>query len=315
MTDTHFADRFIEASRRLGTPLCVGLDPHLELIPAEFGVLPGTPASPRTVAGVLQFLAEVVQECAGRVAIVKPQIAFFEQLGWRGIQALEELVAAARKQGLLVLLDAKRGDVGSTAEAYARAYLLPDSPCRVDALTVNPYLGLDSLAPFFAAARESGAGVFVLAQTSNAGAADFQQLMCDGQPLFERVASALASEACASTGALGWSALGIVAGATFPESAIRLRKLLPHSLFLVPGFGAQGARAQTALASFVPGAHGLEGGLVSSSRGVLFDSGSATGDWRAGFRARLLTAIAELSSAATIHSGERLSETPSSSRR
>jgi orotidine-5'-phosphate decarboxylase len=312
MTASHFADRFIESSRRLGTPLCVGLDPHLRLIPAEFGVLPGSPASPRTVDGVRRFLAEVLGECAGRVAIVKPQIAFFEQLGWRGIQALEELVAAARERGLLVLLDAKRGDVGSTAEAYARAYLLADSPCRVDALTVNPYLGLDSLAPFFAASHESGAGVFVLAQTSNAGAADFQAQLIAGRPLFEHVASALDPAARSTVGALGWSTLGIVAGATFPESAIRLRKLLPHSLFLVPGFGSQGAGAATALASFVPGPSGLEGGIVSSSRGLLFDGERASGDWRAGLRARLLAAIAELRAAA-IHAAEPLSETPSSS--
>lgn len=163
---------------------------------------------------------------------------------------------------------------------------------------VNPYLGLDSLAPFFAASRESGAGVFVLAQTSNAGAADFQAQLIDGRPLFEHVAAALAPEASATLGALGWSALGIVAGATFPESAIRLRGLLPHSLFLIPGFGAQGARAATALAAFVPGPSGLEGGFVSSSRGLLFGDGRASGDWRAGLRARLSAAIQELSSAA-----------------
>jgi orotidine-5'-phosphate decarboxylase len=296
MTRLHFADRFIESSRRLGTPLCVGLDPHLELIPAEFGVLPGSPSSPRTVDGVLRFLGEVLQECAGRVSIVKPQIAFFEQLGWRGIQALEELVRSARKQGLLVILDAKRGDIGSTAEGYARAYLLADSPCPVDALTVNPYLGLDSLAPFFAASRESGAGVFVLAQTSNAGSADFQALQIDGRPLSEHVATALADEASGAIGALGWSTLGIVAGATFPESARRLRKLLPHSLFLVPGFGAQGAGAATALASFVPGPRALEGGFVSSSRGLLFGGARAADDWRAHFRDRLLSAIQELAS-------------------
>jgi orotidine-5'-phosphate decarboxylase len=299
MPSLHFADRFVEASRRLGTPLCVGLDPHLELIPAEFGVLPGTPNSPRSVDGVRRFLGEVLQECVGRVSIIKPQIALFEQLGWRGIEALEELVVLARKQGLLVILDAKRGDIGSTAAGYARAYLLSDSPCRVDALTVNPYLGLDSLAPFIAASRESGAGVFVLAQTSNAGAADFQAQLIDGRPLSEHVAATLARDASAAIGRLGWSALGIVAGATFPEPARRLRRLLPHSLFLVPGFGAQGAGATTALASFVPGPCGLEGGFVSSSRALLFGGECASGDWRAGLRARLVAAIQQLSFSAS----------------
>jgi orotidine-5'-phosphate decarboxylase len=313
MTRPHFADRFLESSRRVGTPLCVGLDPHLELIPTEFGVRAGSPTSPHTIEGVRRFLGEVLQECSGRVSTVKPQIAFFEQLGWRGIELLEEIVAVARGQGLLVLLDAKRGDVGSTAEAYARAYLLADSPCQVDALTVNPYLGLDSLTPFFLASRASGAGVFVLARTSNAGAADFQAQLVGERPLFEHVAAALAGEANHAVGALGWSTLGIVAGATFPDSALRLRALLPRSLFLVPGFGAQGASAATALASFVPSPGGLEGGLVSSSRGLLFGAGQAPGDYRVNFRARLVAAIAELSSAIRAHAADRLSETPSSS--
>jgi orotidine-5'-phosphate decarboxylase len=235
------------------------------------------------------------------VAIVKPQIAFFEQLGWRGLRALERLVGLARARGLLVLLDAKRGDIGTTAKAYAQSYLWPSSPCRADALTVNPYLGLDSLEPFLEASGEHGVGVFVLARTSNPGAADFQSLPVDGVPVYERVARALAPAAEALRGASGWSNLGVVAGATYPEESERLRRVLPHSLFLVPGYGAQGASLADALRGFVRVEGRLEGGMISSSRAILFGSGpvqasAALGiaDWKRGLCERLEAARREI---------------------
>lgn len=297
----HFADRFIESAQRLGTPLCVGLDPHLEQIPSEFLVRPSEPFSEYSARGTLEFLEQVIDECAGRVPAVKPQIAFFEQLGWRGIQILEQLVQRAQRRGLLVLLDAKRGDIGSTAAAYARAYLSPNSPCQVDAITVSPYLGVDTLAPFLAAATEYGSGLFVLSKTSNPGARDFQDLVVDGEALFKRVARTLRPFADALVGTSGWSSLGIVAGATFPEEAAQLREVLPRSLFLIPGIGAQGAPIESALASFVKGTTGPLGGLISSSRGILFeDSKSSSGeDWRTGLRRRLFGAIGTLRTAMT----------------
>jgi len=300
MSDGHFGDRYLEAARRLKNPLCVGLDPHLERIPKEFGVRLDAPASESSADGVQACLEIVIDECAGKVPVIKPQIAFFEQLGWRGVRALERLVARARAHGLLVILDAKRGDLASTAQAYAQSYAYPHSPCRADAITLNPYLGLDSLQPFVEAARAQGTGMFVLARTSNAGASDFQSQLIDGVPLYEHVARALAPVAESLRGQSGWSSLGVVAGATYPSEAARLRKALPRSLFLVPGYGAQGAPVQDALAAFVPGPSGLEGGMVSSSRGILFGSGPQLGssaEWRSGLVARLEAARRELSDA------------------
>jgi orotidine-5'-phosphate decarboxylase len=294
----HFADRLAAASRRVGSPLCVGLDPHLEHVPACYGVSAAAPLSERTIAGVGAFVDDALEACTGRVAVVKPQIAFFEQLGHRGIALLERAVRSCRERGLLVLLDAKRGDIGSTAAAYARSYLSPDGPCPADAITLSPYLGLDSLEPFVAASRAHGVGLFVLARTSNPGAEDFQSRDVEGRPLYERVAEALSGLAESLRGESGWSNLGIVAGATYPETARRLRQLLPHSPFLVPGYGAQGAAVSDALAALVPRDGRLEGGLISSSRALLFGGESDTAAVRAGIAARIEAAKSEIARAA-----------------
>jgi orotidine-5'-phosphate decarboxylase len=299
----HFADRFIASARLLKNPLCVGLDPHLERIPAPFGVRVDDLASDQTADGVQAFFEAVIDACAGKVPIVKPQIAFFEQLGWRGIRVLEALVKRARDRGLLVVLDAKRGDLASTAQAYAQSYLLPNSPCRADAITLNPYLGMDSLQPFLDASRAHGVGLFVLARTSNPGAAHFQSQLIDGVPLYERVAEALVPWSQDLCGETGWSNLGVVAGATYPTEAARLRRVLPNALFLVPGYGAQGASVGATLAGFIAKGDHLEGGMVSSSRGILFGDGPAAQDldeWRSSFTARLDDARRELSEAVTL---------------
>ncbi|MCX8072141.1 MAG: orotidine-5'-phosphate decarboxylase [Candidatus Binatia bacterium] len=276
----NFADRLIARVRELGHPLCLGLDPHLPLIPPLFRRGTMEAHDPATAAQVAQFLCTVLDRYRGFVAAVKPQVAFFEQMGARGFAALEQVIAHARSHDFLVVLDAKRGDINSTAAAYAQC-LRPESPLRCDALTVNPYLGNDALEPFAQAASECGAGVFVLVKTSNQGAADLQDLECRGQRLFERVASLLAPRSLAFRGASGWSSFGAVVGARYPEDAQRVRELLPHALFLVPGFGAQGADAHAALAGFVAGPHGREGGIVNSSRALLFPSGSNTDNARA----------------------------------
>ncbi len=264
------------------------------------------PADARTVDAVETFLAAIVERAAGRVAIVKPQIAFFERLGWRGLRALERLVERARRAGLLVLLDAKRGDIGSTAAGYAAAYLGRRAVIACDAMTLNPYLGRDSLMPFLDRAHRSGRGLFVLVKTSNPGSGDFQDLLvtADRSTLFEAVAEALAGEALALRGTTGWSSLGVVVGATYPGESERVRERLPHSLFLVPGYGAQGGGARAALRGFVRGPHGrLEGGIVSSSRGILFPPGSDTADagrWERAIDQALERSIDELSEAATL---------------
>lgn len=300
---THFADRLIEGTRALGHPLCVGLDPHLERIPPVFRRGSMTATEVETAEAVGAFLEAVIDRVAGRVAVVKPQVAFFERLGWRGMRELDRLVRHARARDLLVLLDAKRGDIGSTAEGYAGAYLTADAPLPVDAMTVNPYLGFDTLEPFLRAVRDDGRGLFVLVKTSNAGSGDLQDREVEGQPLFERVADGLARPMQELVGPkTGWSSLGVVCGATWPDQARRVRESLPRALFLVPGYGAQGGAASAALQPFVPGPNGLEGGIVSSSRAVLFPEAASGADdarsWEVAFDAALDRAIGELGEAA-----------------
>jgi orotidine-5'-phosphate decarboxylase len=268
-----FADRVLSRARALGHPLCAGLDPDLARIPAPFRRGAMEPAAPETAEAVASFCRAFLERAAGRVAALKPQSAFFEALGWRGVRVLSELLADARARGLPVVLDAKRGDIGSTAEGYAAAYLALEAPLRADALTLNPYLGLDALEPFLREAERARAGLFVLARTSNPGGRDFQDVPdAAGRPLYERVAEALGPFAKRLAGpATGFSGLGLVAGATRPEEARRLRELAPSALFLVPGYGAQGASAREAVAGFVRGPGGrLEGGLVNAARALHF---------------------------------------------
>jgi len=297
----HFGDALILRVRSLGHPLCAGLDPHLERIPGPFRTGDMEPSDPRTAESVERFLLAFVERVAARVAAFKPQIAFFEQLGWRGIRVLESVVARARGLGVPVILDAKRGDIESTAEGYARAYLSAAAPQAVDAITLNPYLGRDTLEPFVACAARQGRGLFVLVKTSNPGSGDYQDRHVEGRPLYELVAESLAEIEQRLLGPqTDWSSLGIVVGATYPETGDRLRALLPRSLFLVPGYGAQGASAADAVRGFVRGPGGLEGGVVNSSRGLLFPRGAEDSDavgWEKAIDAALDEATRELSEA------------------
>lgn len=263
-----FADRLIAVTRANG-PLCVGIDPHAGRIPQLFGG--------DTPEGLEKWGIAVVKAAAGRAGIVKPQAGLFERHGWQGMRALANVCAAAKDHGLLVLLDAKRGDIGSTAEGYAQAYLASDSPFACDALTVNPYMGLDTLEPHVRTAEASGKGVIVLARTSNPGSADYQAKDLEGAPLYARVVESLAPMIERLKGESGWSGLMLVTGATGPDEARKLRNLAPDALFLVPGYGAQGAGAAAAMAGFVPsrvGSNRPEGGCVNASRSVAFPAGS-----------------------------------------
>ncbi|NQY96058.1 MAG: orotidine-5'-phosphate decarboxylase [Henriciella sp.] len=273
-----FADRLIAVTRANG-PLCVGIDPHAGRIPQLFGG--------DTPEGLEKWGIAVVKAAAGRAGIVKPQAGLFERHGWQGMRALANVCAAAKDQGLMVLLDAKRGDIGSTAEGYAQAYLASDSPFACDALTVNPYMGLDTLEPHVRTAEASGKGVIVLARTSNPGSADYQAKDLEGAPLYARVVESLAPMIERLKGESGWSGLMLVTGATGPEEARTLRNLAPDALFLVPGYGAQGAGAAAAMTGFVPsriGANQPEGGCVNASRSVTFPAGSenaeTVNDWQ-----------------------------------
>jgi orotidine-5'-phosphate decarboxylase len=256
-----FADRLIAAAARFG-PLCVGIDPHPGQIPALFGG--------DTPDGLEAWGKAVIDATLGHAGIVKPQVGLFERHGWQGMRALAHVCDAAKAAGLIVLMDAKRGDIGSTAEGYASAYLKADATFPCDALTVNPYMGLDTLEPHVRAAEANGKGVIVLARTSNPGSADYQARDLEGAPLYARVVESLAPMAARLKSQSGWSGLMLVVGATGPDEARRLRALSPDTLFLVPGYGTQGAGAGDAVAGFVGG----QGGCVNASRSVTFPNGS-----------------------------------------
>jgi orotidine-5'-phosphate decarboxylase len=260
-----FADRLMDGVRRLG-PLCVGIDPHPALLPPLFGP-PGPDAAAR-------WGVALVERSAGKVAVVKPQAGLFERWGAKGLAALETVCETATRAGLIVILDAKRGDIGTTAEGYAEGYLGEAASCPCDAITVNPYMGVDTIAPFVNVAERAGKGVAVLARTSNPGSADFQARLVDGEPLYLHVARALQPLVQRLRGRGGWSGLMMVAGATGPEDARRLRAAAGDALFLVPGYGAQGAGARDAVAGFVRRGDRLEGGVVNASRSVASPAGS-----------------------------------------
>jgi len=280
---TNFADRLADAVRARSSTLVVGLDPQLEKLPLELrraAQAAHADARAAAAAAIRAFDAAVIEAVAPYAVAVKPQSAFYERWGAPGVAAYEHAVEAARAAGLLVIGDIKRGDIGTTAAAYAEGHLVcAERPSlRADAVTLNPYLGSDSLAPFLAAMQAQGAGCFVLVRTSNPSATELQDLPVHGRPLHEHVAALVARWGEAQRGACGYSAVGAVVGATAPSELRRLRALLPQAWFLVPGVGAQGASADDVAAAFDTG--GL-GALVNSSRGILYAYGDpAAPAWR-----------------------------------
>lgn len=289
-----FADRLIAATRKHG-PLCVGIDPHEHILPALFG--------PVSASSIARWGQAIVEQCVGRVGVVKPQAALFERWGSKGVAALEKVCEAATKAGLIVLLDAKRGDIGSTAKGYAKAYLSSSACCKCDALTVNPYMGVETIEPFVEEAEKSRKGVIVLARTSNPGAADFQSASADGEPVYQRVAGSLRTMADRLKAKdSDWSGLMLVVGATSPDEARAIRAVAPSSLFLVPGYGAQGASASDALSGFAPAPGGLEGGVVNASRSVTYlpgsDEAETADEWEAAIAKAIEAAQTDLRTAA-----------------
>lgn len=268
---SNFADRLIEVVRRKGSAVVVGLDPRLDQIPAELRLRhnAGGRARPAAAArAILAFNKGVIDAVAPHAAAVKPQSAFYEMWGHDGVEAFEATCAYAAGRGLLVIADVKRGDVPDTAEAYAQAFLAsPAAP--VDAITVNPLFGSDGAEPFLKAAAASGRGVFVLVHTSNPSSKDIQDLSVRGRPLYVAIAEMVRTwgERDGLVGKEGYSAVGAVVGATFPEQAREAREALPKAFFLVPGYGAQGATAKDLGAYF--NADGL-GAIVNASRSVIF---------------------------------------------
>jgi orotidine-5'-phosphate decarboxylase len=263
-----FIDRLAMAVRAKRTPVMVGLDPRAENLPAS--LRPASGASESEVAARYHtFCCEVIDVVAPLVGVVKPQAAFFEQLGPQGMLALADVIDHAVAAGLVVVLDGKRNDIGTTAEAYAQGWLgrKPLSPWGADALTVSPYLGDDSLEPFLKVGRPRGAGIFVLVKTSNPGGGLLQDVASSQGRLFEHVARHVERLAQETRGRCGYGDVGAVVGATYPEQLAELRATMPSTWFLVPGFGAQGGTARDCAAAF--DASGL-GGVVNNSRGIIF---------------------------------------------
>ncbi|WP_337177723.1 orotidine-5'-phosphate decarboxylase [Paludisphaera sp.] len=268
-----FADRVVAEVRRKKNPVVVGIDPRPEELPAGF--LDRFPTDRRGVAKALEeFGRAVVDVVAPLAPMIKFQAAFYEVYGPEGMAALHATVEHARAREVLVIFDGKRNDIGSTAEGYARAYLgkAPvggsfEPSWSVDALTINPYLGSDGVLPFVKIAAREKKGLFVLVRTSNASAREFQDLVCDGLPVYRHVANRLKEWGNGKQGAEGYNLVGAVVGATYPEELVELRRELPGVLFLVPGYGAQGGEAKDIAAGFEP--DGL-GALVNSSRGITF---------------------------------------------
>jgi orotidine-5'-phosphate decarboxylase len=262
-----FGERLAEAVRRKGTAALVGLDPRWEQLPEPMRGRGGDSPGERAAA-YRAFCRGVIDVVAPLVPSVKLQAAFFEELGPAGMAALADVIGYARQRGLLVVVDGKRNDIGSTAAAYARAYLGAEaSAWGADALTVSPYLGADSIEPFVETGRERGAGIFVLVKTSNPGGGQFQDLVCEGRPLYRHVAEFVERLAAAGAGPSGYGDVGAVIGATWPEQLTELRRAMPHAWILIPGFGSQGGTARDVAAGF--DSRGL-GALVNNSRGIIF---------------------------------------------
>ncbi len=266
---TPFSDRLDAAVRQTSSVCLLGLDPHLDLLPEAFAVARDRSAPRATRArAIADFCCELVDLAAGRVPAVKPQSAFFELFGADGALAWEQVVEHARSRGLLVVGDLKRGDIASTAKAYALAHLADsgrDGRGRVDAMTLSPYLGSDTLEPFVEVAREQHAGLFVLVRTSNPGSGRYQ---AEGEPgLAARVADDVTRLGESVLGRCGLSSIGAVVGATHAGELARWRAALPKAWLLLPGYGAQGATAADVAEAFLAGGSGA---LVASSRAVAF---------------------------------------------
>ena len=263
-----FADRLEAAVMKRGNPVLVGLDPRVELLPEQLAPK-GESGSVPQVTALHCFCCRIIDVVADLVPAVKVQAAFFEKFGPLGMVSLGAVIHYARQKNLLVIFDGKRNDIGSTAQAYAEGHLGPEceSPWAADALTVNPYLGGDSLEPFVHVASQRGAGVFVLVKTSNPGGGMFQDLVADGRPIYRHVGAYVEKVAAKTAGSCGYGAVGAVVGATYPEQLAELRSEMPHAWFLIPGFGAQGGTARDVAAAFDQYGRGA---IVNNSRAIIF---------------------------------------------
>lgn len=269
-----FAHRLHSKTEARQTPALVGLDPRWDLLPESIKAVAaqqGGSTEDQQARAFESFCCELIDIVAPLVPAVKPQIAFFEQLGPAGMLAARNVIRYARERDLIVIADAKRGDIGSTAEAYAAAWLAGENsaaaPFAADALTVNAYLGTDTLQPFVDAAKQRGAGLYVLVRTSNPGAGSFQDRETNNTKLFEHVADVLQQLNREHWPDDRYGSVGAVVGATWPTELAELRARMPNVPLLIPGYGSQGGTAADVAGGFDQ--HGL-GALVNSSRGINF---------------------------------------------
>lgn len=272
-----FSDRVGAAIEKTGTVLTAGIDPDIDTIPLCFHREAAASARSdeeffRRV--IVQFYLSTLEAIADSIPTVKPNLAFFEQFGIGGLRAYREITDWCRARGLLIIADAKRGDIGSTAAAYAAAFFGPRTAAGrpvdalyADAVTVNPFLGFDTLEPFVSRAVNCGTGIFILVRTSNPGSADLQGIKqgIDGVDVSLKIAEWISQQGKRLRGTSGISGLGAVVGATHPSELRRMRAAMPDALFLIPGYGAQGGSASDI--SQARTAHG-KGILVNSSRGI-----------------------------------------------
>jgi orotidine-5'-phosphate decarboxylase len=286
-----FADRLLDAIAEKGAPICVGIDPIYEMLPDDIagkGNSRNANDAEACVDAIFAFTTEILRVVAPLVPAVKFQSAYFEKYLWEGVEAYYSLIQEASQLGLIVIGDVKRGDIGATSAAYAAAHL-SDPPFdehedtrAPDAITINPFLGMDSIEPFVKTARDDGKGLFVLVRTSNPGSADLQDIKAgDGRTFSELLADTLRPIAAKEglVGDSGFSSIGAVVGATQTHTMASLRQRLPQSIFLLPGYGTQGANAEMTRAAFIGG----KGAIVSASRSILYahrDAHFATMGWK-----------------------------------
>jgi orotidine-5'-phosphate decarboxylase len=263
-TTTTFADRLAAEVERKHSQLVVGLDPNVDLMPVELR------------GDVARFCCGLIDSVAPHAVAVKPQLAFFEALGPAGMAAFDQVCVYARRAGLLVIADGKRGDIGSTARAYAEAYLEGEPP-RADALTVNPWLGRDSVEPFLGAVRRGGVGIFVVVRTSNASGDLQDAVLKDGRTMWHYVAGLVEEWGDGTAGEVGLSSVGAVVGATHPRAVAEARKLMPRTILLLPGIGAQGGAVSDLTRAFQSGPASA---LVNAARSINYAFRESGTDYR-----------------------------------
>ncbi len=269
-------DRLIEKIIEMKNPTVVGLDPRLEYIP-EFIKKPYFEADGQTLKSaskaIFKFNQMIIDEICDVVPAIKPQAAYYEMYGYQGMKTLVKTIQYAQIKGMFVMTDGKRNDIGATMEAYTSAHLgevkvgeNTFEPFGADALTVNGYLGTDGIEPLLKVCKEKDKGIFVLVKTSNKSSGELQDRLIDGVPVYAIMGDMCENWGKDQIGRYGYSSVGAVVGATYPQQLTELRQRLPHTMFLVPGYGAQGGGAEGLKGAFDE--RGL-GAIVNSSRAVM----------------------------------------------